>query len=887
MMESLNPITDIYSSPKPTAEWHYILLSFYILKLLNSELEASSDILSVQQSKSVKNCIRNLVAVGISSKLHPQLPFYVKRANSDDGADFLVVYNILKCTTTGLCEFLRLPNLRLLILPDSLKEILVATYQLAFCPLKKPSTDGTITPELYAQFLNEREAFVNILEQLSCSIHASIYLKITMVIFQANSPAWFRKSVSQTLTNAIRASSGVENIAKILLDGVTDDSAQTWNVYQVFTKLIQSCKQFPDFKENICKQLLGFLDKVAENTLVFERIFVYCTKSFYQTDEELAREVFVKPVMSYFLYFTYKHRFSEDEDLTRKIKQCTRVLESLFTEDNPQYPNLPISMLKPILHVLFRCYCLTSNIAFDLTHDELKRLLVTYLENQKCEISMIFDCFLFSIKSRDILAFRNDLALKVEEQKFVLQASDHTMLYSVSENCEFLSKLLCNNHDLSVMLFVFLLNCLSNQEKYFKKVNEELLSLESEILSEFTDAKLAVYKLLSELSEDKMIQKTITENPSYVIGYISMVLKDTSDSYTCRKAQTDSEAYQSFFTVLMILQNLVSNSSKADLENYRTLTNDLEKICAVTDDTEAKSLIKDILREMTLGKGKNKASMEEKKVKTELDKALEDVCDPLLPTRGHGLMRLAKLLEEKDKAALERKQFLLHLFQQNLKNEDSYIYLSAIGGLAALADVFPDTVLDVLCEEYCNASRKHDDDGHEVRIKLGETLVRVTKILGDMAPKYKPLLLNTFLAGARDEDDLIRASSLSNLGEICRVLGYKLGTIITEVLVCVYAIIATDKSPQARRAAVTVLKQLFIGLDIRMIEFLKEEILPIYRTLKDIYMNDKDDVMRLQAQLALEELNENVKNFVFPNPQLSDKKVVILKGSAKDSDDEG
>ncbi|VEN46793.1 unnamed protein product [Callosobruchus maculatus] len=156
-----------------------------------------------------------------------------------------------------------------------------------------------------------------------------------------------------------------------------------------------------------------------------------------------------------------------------------------------------------------------------------------------------------------------------------------------------------------------------------------------------------------------------------------------------------------------------------------------------------------------------------------------------------------------------------------------------------------------------------------------------------MAPKYKPLLLNTFLAGARDEDDLIRASSLSNLGEICRVLGYKLGTIITEVLVCVHAIIATDKSPQARRAAVTVLKQLFVGLDTGMIEFLKEEILPIYRTLKAIYRDDKDDVMRLQAQLALEELNENVKNFVFPNLQLSDKKVVMLKSSVKDSDDEG
>lgn len=50
-----------------------------------------------------------------------------------------------------------------------------------------------------------------------------------------------------------------------------------------------------------------------------------------------------------------------------------------------------------------------------------------------------------------------------------------------------------------------------------------------------------------------------------------------------------------------------------------------------------------------------------------------------------------------------------------------------------------------------------------------------------MVSKYKSLLLNTFLNGAKDEDDLIRASSLANLGEICKVLGYKVGTIGTEV----------------------------------------------------------------------------------------------------------
>lgn len=51
-----------------------------------------------------------------------------------------------------------------------------------------------------------------------------------------------------------------------------------------------------------------------------------------------------------------------------------------------------------------------------------------------------------------------------------------------------------------------------------------------------------------------------------------------------------------------------------------------------------------------------------------------------------------------------------------------------------------------------------------------------------MAPKYKALLINTFLAGTKDSDHLMRASALSNLGELCRVLGFKLGSILTEVM---------------------------------------------------------------------------------------------------------
>lgn len=98
-----------------------------------------------------------------------------------------------------------------------------------------------------------------------------------------------------------------------------------------------------------------------------------------------------------------------------------------------------------------------------------------------------------------------------------------------------------------------------------------------------------------------------------------------------------------------------------------------------------------------------------------------------------------------------------------------------------------------------------------------------------------------------------------------------------QVLACVHAIITTDKAVEARRAAVSVLRMLFVGLQTDMLTFLKDDILEIYKSLKNIYYGDEDDVMKLQAQLALEELNANMTNIIFTTPGLLlDKKQVLL-----------
>ena len=52
---------------------------------------------------------------------------------------------------------------------------------------------------------------------------------------------------------------------------------------------------------------------------------------------------------------------------------------------------------------------------------------------------------------------------------------------------------------------------------------------------------------------------------------------------------------------------------------------------------------------------------------------------------------------------------------------------------------------------------------------------------GETLPQYRDLLVRTVLVGARDQEGFVRASSLSNLGDICKLLRFSLGNIVHEV----------------------------------------------------------------------------------------------------------
>ena len=86
--------------------------------------------------------------------------------------------------------------------------------------------------------------------------------------------------------------------------------------------------------------------------------------------------------------------------------------------------------------------------------------------------------------------------------------------------------------------------------------------------------------------------------------------------------------------------------------------------------------------------------------------ALSDLADPLLPTRGHALKQLSKLLRHRNKWAMDDRDKIFEIFETNLTEADTYLYLAAVDGLTSLADVYHKTVIPLLCQRFIEMREK-------------------------------------------------------------------------------------------------------------------------------------------------------------------------------------
>jgi len=364
------------------------------------------------------------------------------------------------------------------------------------------------------------------------------------------------------------------------------------------------------------------------------------------------------------------------------------------------------------------------------------------------------------------------------------------------------------------------------------------------------------------------------------------VLKEHKDERISKIAEQLHKLVITHGVVIQEVKNLREKTVeiKEKTENIKDKVNEHKKIQVEQENKvldEKKAQLKHKADELKKQKESRKNKIKE--TKTKYEEALYDISDPLLPVQGHGLIELSKLIDEKDTETLENIDKVRLIFQSNLEDEDSYIYLSSITGLVSCGRYRPELVIECLTKEFCLVQDRNikQEEGEDkvmaIRTKVGEALVRITKELGEVTPKYKNLLLNALFSAANDQDPLVRASSLSNMGEVCKNLRFSLGNIAGEVLQHLSAC-SRDVSPEVRAAAVMVLTMILQGLGRDTFEVLQGTLRDIYRELKMLANTEKEDVVLGQVSLALEEIDNIVRGFL--TPDLSrEKKIVVLDSS--------
>lgn len=147
------------------------------------------------------------------------------------------------------------------------------------------------------------------------------------------------------------------------------------------------------------------------------------------------------------------------------------------------------------------------------------------------------------------------------------------------------------------------------------------------------------------------------------------------------------------------------------------------------------------------GMAQSRTSGEEKAQET-YQKALKLLQDPILPVRAHGLLLLRQLVSPQpsgssadsviDRALIPS---IISIFMQAIQDEDSYMFLNAVQGLAAMVDSFGKDVLRSLIVEYSGrldglGGTTMTDNEVEKRIRVGEALGQVIRRCGDALSLY-------------------------------------------------------------------------------------------------------------------------------------------------------
>uniref|UniRef100_A0A3B4WV76 Transport and golgi organization 6 homolog n=1 Tax=Seriola lalandi dorsalis TaxID=1841481 RepID=A0A3B4WV76_SERLL len=747
-----------------------------------------------------------------------------------------------------------------------------------------------------------------------------------------SAPAWLRRLCGQLLSERLMQPNGVRAVVRAILEGGTGGESD-WRKCDVVARILVACpKQSASansYYRQICPQildLLHFKDKLTAQQ--FQRVATRTALSMAQEKPSFAHQYLLIPLLAPLHRCTaasndgHSQAAVEEWELTR----CVEDVYKIWVVGNSPSAAL-LKALEEVLPVIFTLFCFTKQNVSHL-RAPCQDILLWYLSHTETPTALSALRRLSGLRGqRDEAAEFHftpggDGGARFSSRESLSDESDalYEKLSGEQWRLQCLMQLLAElkDSDLPGDFFLDLLQ-VSTAADEVKDDEEELdvsamtlLEVEQRVLGRAArqSQRLVLLQLLAvmveSLQQTVLLRKT-TQVVDFIVTLIRRAcvgldqvtdpsLENPVESQTLSMGmglvatllsgpQLSAEDYTSMSRLLPPLETLSQKHSDVVVQE---LASNLRTVIAthgaywpenLTAAPQASRKPETTARNNSESSRKKTSGTSVPRPSTEsFSEWLLQACDPDVPTRACALRVLTQMVQNENPEAVQAQEKVLTLFLENLEHEDSFIYLSAIQGLAALADSYPERILERLLKDFQHGpSLPKSDKEHslETRLKLGEVLMRASRAMGELAPHLGCPLVGVFLQATRDPDQSVRASSLSNLGELCQRLDYALGPLAQELSSCLIALIKTEKQAEVRRAAVHVIALLLRGLSTKTTQVLSDVLLDLYRALKWVVRSDPDDVAVLHAQLALEELDDVMRRFIFPEQKL-EKKIVVL-----------
>ncbi|XP_034473179.1 transport and Golgi organization protein 6 [Drosophila innubila] len=412
-----------------------------------------------------------------------------------------------------------------------------------------------------------------------------------------------------------------------------------------------------------------------------------------------------------------------------------------------------------------------------------------------------------------------------------------------------------NNHTLTCKVFLSLLRFMVqelSEPTIVQKSATDLLSTETE-LAEFLHGKyqlkLELLVALDQLVWHEPLKAQLAEtNSKQFIQLVTELLEQ-------RLAGNLEAVDQTLVVILMLLQEILERSEHLQLaESTRRLEQPLQQLASQSVNQLVKNATIPLL---SLLSGKANPGQPTGRA-FQTARELIEQRQPHLQV--YGIQMMLEALRNKDPAFTSQCHRILALALSTLKSKESYTFLNCVRLFVQLVHIMESEVLDMLGDEYLSETAELD-----YRLVVGEAILKAAQEIGPLCYRYKGVLFNCFLHGARSPLDEFRTSAFANLSQLCRLLAYQVHSFFQELLQLIDAELSTGRYLPAKRGALLVLAELLAGME-SLLDY-QEMLLPIYRLLRAIEAAESCDCqMRQHAANGLKTLNEKCRQLLSTEP---------------------